>query len=435
MSEVGATGSVAPPPSGASQDSSTAGRSILVVALLVVAALLTTPAITAYWGQRTLNDTGRYIDTVGPLVKQPEVQQAISTKVTDAIQQQVDVEAVLNQAFAGVIDDRPRLQLLVGPISGAIDGLIENQVNNFIASDAFEDLWVAANTRSQQALVRVLNGEETGAVTLQNDQIVLDVSQVIDEVKARLVDRGLTFLDRVPTVAEDREIVLLDAPALKQAQTVYALGNPVAKWLIWVVLGLFVAAVVASRRRSRTTVWVGVIMGANALLISLVLSVGQQFFVNQLAGTVFGPASRVFYQVLLSYLERAGHSLLVLGLILILVGWFTGRNGPGTAARTTSTRLLESAGAPLAGTSVAGAGRWIQGNASWLRIVVALLGVVVLVWGNNIEEARVLWSFVLVVVLLAVIQVLVGVGKAASRVGPVPPSNDTQELPLGAAGS
>ncbi|CUR55425.1 exported hypothetical protein [metagenome] len=91
------------------------GRSVAAVLCLVLATVLTAPASLAYWGQRTLNDTERYVATVGPLVDSPEVQDAIATKVTDAIERQVDVEALLHQAFSGVISDRPRLQLLVGP--------------------------------------------------------------------------------------------------------------------------------------------------------------------------------------------------------------------------------------------------------------------------------------------------------------------------------
>src|SRR5580765_5189150 len=101
------------------------GRSIAAAICIVLAALLTVPAAVAFWGQRTINDSQRYIQTVGPLVDSPEVQAAIATKVTEAIQEQVDVEALLNQVFAGVITDRPRLQALVGPIAGSVNGLIE----------------------------------------------------------------------------------------------------------------------------------------------------------------------------------------------------------------------------------------------------------------------------------------------------------------------
>ena len=166
------------------------GRSVAAAICIVIAALLTVPAATAFWGQRTLNDAQRYLDTVGPLVESPEVQAAIANRVTGAIQQQVDVEALLNQVFAGVISDRPRLQSLVGPMSGAVNGLIESQVRNFIASDTFAEFWTAANTRAQAGLVRLLQGDQSGAISLQGDQVVLDLSQVIAQVKERLVARA-----------------------------------------------------------------------------------------------------------------------------------------------------------------------------------------------------------------------------------------------------
>jgi hypothetical protein len=36
-------------------------------------------------------------------------------------------------------------------------------------------------------------------------------------------------------------------------------------------------------------------------------------------------------------------------------------------------------------------------------------------WGNDLSVSRLLWSLLLVVVLLAVVQVLVGAGRAADR--------------------
>ena len=78
--------------------------------------------------------------------------------MAEALENQVDIEAILEEVFAGVITQRPRLEALVGPLAGAINGLIETQVRTFLASDAFADFWVTANTRLQQGLVRVLEG-------------------------------------------------------------------------------------------------------------------------------------------------------------------------------------------------------------------------------------------------------------------------------------
>ncbi len=424
-----------PPPA----EPSTRGRAIAAVVCLVLAAALTVPASFAYWGQRTLNDGQRYVQTVGPLVDSPEVQTAIATRVTDAIEKQVDVQALLTQAFAGVSKDRPRIQLLIGPLAGAVNGLIETQVQNFIASDAFRQLWLAANTRAQEALVRLLKGDTSGAVSVQGGEVVLDLSTVVDQVKQQLVARGLTFVQHAPAIpAADQQIVLLESHQLKQVRTIYAFSNPVARWLLVVVALLYLGGLILSRRRPRTTVVIGVLLAANALLVALVLSIGRQLFINQLAGTVFGPASHVFYDTLLSYLERGQRVMLWLGLILVVVGWFAGRTKTGLAARTTTTSGLESVGSSLADTSVAGVGRWTLANAVWLRIVAGVLGLIVLLWGLDVSVSRLVWSTVLVAVLLALIQVLIGAGRsvgtpaAPGDEGDVPPAEppaDTVPLP------
>jgi hypothetical protein len=415
------------------------GRSIAAAICVVLAAVLTTPAAIAYWGQRTLNDTQRYVDTVGPLVHSPQVQDAIATTVTDAIESQVDVEAIINDVFAGVITDRPRLQRLVGPLAGAINGFIDREVRAFVASDAFADIWVRVNTRAQQTLVRVLEGDESGAVSLQGDQVVLDVSEVIAQVQQRLVDRGLTIVENIPIPDVDKQIVLLDSPQLRQARTIYAFANPVAKWLILVVAALFLAALLLSRRRPRMTVTIGLVLAANALLVAWALSVARQLFINELAGTVFGPASSVFYDTLLTYLERGWQVFLWLGVILVVAGWFAGSNASGTAVRTTLAGGLETAGARLAGGPAAGTGRWVAANARWLRVAVGVLGAVVLLWGNDISLPRLFWSLLLVVVLLGVVQVLVGAGRDAGAFSPVPAAatrdpQDTMTDPAGVPG-
>jgi hypothetical protein len=397
------------------------GRTVAAVICVVLAGLLTMPAAVAYWGQRTLNDTQRYVDTVSPLVASPEVQDVIATQVTDAIEQQVDIETILNNVFAGVITDRPRLQQLVGPLSAAINGMIEREVRAFVASPEFADLWTQVNTRAQEALQRVLTGEGSGAVSLQGDQIVLDVDEVINQVKQRLVARGLTFVQNVPIPQTDRQIVLMEAPQVKQLRTIYAFSNPLARWLLPLVALLYLAAFLLARRRPRMAVTIGVLLAANAVLVALALSVGRQLFVDQLAGTVFATASKVFFDTLLAYLERGQRVLLGLGLVLVVAGWYAGRNKYGTAVRTTLTGGLETTGGRMADGPVGRAGRWVAANVHWLRPVVGVLGVVVLLWGNNVSTSRFWWSLAFVLVLLALLQVLVGAGRAAAESGPAPP--------------
>jgi hypothetical protein len=169
------------------------------------------------------------------------------------------------------------------------------------------------------------------------------------------------------------------------------------------------------------TVTIGAVLAANALLVAFALSVGRQLFIDQLAGSVFGPASPVFYDTLLAYLQRGAQVLLWLGLILVVAGWFTGSNAAGTAVRSTISGGLETVGAALADGPAGGAGRWVAAHARGLRVAIGVLSAVVLLWGNDLSLSRLLWSLALVVVLLAVVQVLVGAGgrSGASNRGPV----------------
>lgn len=397
------------------------GRAFAVALCLVLAAVLTTPACLAYWAQRTLNDPTRYVQTVGPLVDSARVQEAVAAKVTTAIEKQVDVEALLNEAFAGVIEQRPRLEMLVGPLAGAVNGLIETQVRNFLASDEFRQFWIAANTRLQQGLIRILKSEPSGAISQQGDDVVLDVSAVIDEVKQRLAARGLTMIENLPVPDTDRQVVLFEAPQLEKARNAYTVLNPVAQWLLLLVAVLYVGAIVLSRRRPRTTVTVGVLLVANALLLTYALSVGRQMFIDSLSDTEFAAATTVLWATLLSFLERGKDVMLWLGVVLVVAGCYLGRNSVGTAVRTTVCDALERIGAALGNGPVTGPGRWVGANVRWLRIVVVVIGGVVLVWGNEVTPTQLFWATVVVMVLLAVLQVLVGAGRT-TRTGDQPVS-------------
>ncbi|MET1132198.1 MAG: hypothetical protein ABWX60_02115, partial [Aeromicrobium sp.] len=396
-------------------DGPSRGRGVAAVLCLVIAAVLTTPAAIAYWGQRTLNDAERYVETVGPLVESPEVQEVLATRVTTAITEQVDIESLLEQAFAGLADEAPRLELLAAPLSAAINGAIERQVRAFLASDAFADIWTRLNIRAQQAFQRILEGEDGGALSLQGDDVVLDVSEVVDEVKARLVDRGMTFVENAPIPESDRQIVLMEAPRVHQLRTIYAFTDPVARWALPVVGALYLGAIVLARRKPRMTVAVGIAIAVNAFLLAIALGIGRQLFADALAETSFGPASTAFYETLLAYLEQGRQVVLWLGLTLVVAGWFTGTTRSGTAVRTAIGGGLEHAGASVLGDRLGLGWHWVSDNVTWLRFVAVALAAVVLAWGNEISPERWWWSLALALVLLAVLQVLSGAGRSVSR--------------------
>ncbi len=142
------------------------------------------------------------------------------------------------------------------------------------------------------------------------------------------------------------------------------------------------------------TVTIGAVLAANSLLLALLLNIGRQLFVNELAGTVFGPASTVLFDTLLAFLERGQEVLLWLGLILMMMGGSPAATGP--RQRSADARRRARVGGLITDGPATATGRWVAGNAGWLRGAVGVLGVVVLLWGNDLSETRLFWSLVLV---------------------------------------
>src|SRR5262245_56970478 len=77
------------PPSRATTTRGGWWRTPVVVVCLLLVALLAPLAIVATWAHDQVGDTDRYVETVAPLAHDPAVQAAISTKISDAILEQI----------------------------------------------------------------------------------------------------------------------------------------------------------------------------------------------------------------------------------------------------------------------------------------------------------------------------------------------------------
>ena len=164
------------------------------------------------------------------------------------------------------------------------------------------------------------------------------------------------------------------------------------------------------------TGYIGLGLLANALLVGLALSIGRQLFVNELAGTVFGPASAVFYDTLLAYLQRGWQVLVGLGLILLVTAWFTGINNSapqpgvrslgrwrqrGRADQRPGRQRRPVGGAERALAAGRGRGPWSAGAHVGQR---GIAGSVAL-------------GFVITIALLALLQILVGASSVSDESG------------------
>ena len=390
------------------------GRGFSAWIVLVVAALLFPIALTAFWAQQTVVDTERYISTVAPLSEDPTIQKAVGETVTNAIVKQLDLQTTV----AGLLSDYPRLAPLSGPLASGVNGFIGTTVDKILASDQFSEVWVQINTKAQQALIGALTNEPTGAVTIQGDQVVLDTGDLITLVKQKLVDRGLSFAANIPVPpAADREVVLLTAPQLSEARTIYAIAQPIAAWLIYVVLLMFLGAILLSRRRPRMVMATGIALLLGALALRLLIVVGQGQVSLNLQGTPFGEAEVAFFTILTTVLLAAIRATFVLGLVLAIVGWFLSGTSAAVKTRAFFSGAIGGAGSKASDSAIAPVGAWFARSRTFCRVAIVAIAIAVLIISSQVTGALIAWTTIIAVIAIVIVEFLAAAGNATAAEG------------------
>lgn len=404
-------------------------RSIVSLVLFVLATVLCSNALVAHWGHRTVIDSQRYLDTVGPLIEQPEVQEALATAVTDRVVAEIDTQSQVSSLLGNLNVPSGLSTVLSAPIATGINSLIGELVTKFIASDQFAKVWITLNTAAQRGIVAILEGGNEGPVQIKGDQIVLDISTALAAIQQHVVDAGITAAANITIPENDRQIELATVSGLGQIRFIYALTSPILQWFPLIVAAMFALSIALARRRARTVVATGIAVVGSALLVALVLTVGQEQFVNQLQGTVFGPASNVFWDTLFSYLILGTRAIFWLGVIVIVAGWFGGRTAIARRLRGHVVKGLDELGDRLTGMAEfrAAVGR----HAPLIRWAIYIVVGLFLILSDLASPTTVFWCAALAAGLITAVQVLADVPDegAADAVDDAALDRSTSSMP------
>jgi hypothetical protein len=366
------------PPFAATPRRRRGGRAVAAVLALTLGAVLVVPAVVTSWARGVLTDTDRYLATVAPLADDPRIQQAIEARATEAITEAIRLDDRVDQIIDAVagLDVPPAVatavQALRAPLTDAARGVVRDAVQRVVQSDAFSDAWREANRVAHTQLVGVLEGDPDALAQLDEDgTLSVPLGPVIDEVRDRLVARGFTLVEGLPTI--DVSYPLLVSADLVRVQQGYRLLDVLGATLVWVALGLLAVGVLLSRDRARAVVVAGAVLVAGGVLLGLSLTIARSVYLDALAGVLRRPdAALAAYDQVVAFLRVAGRTTVALGALAVLAGVVAGRGATATRVRGQvgrgSTALLGRGGARTA--------RVAAVTARWRVALLGAIGVV-----------------------------------------------------------
>ncbi|GGV06611.1 hypothetical protein GCM10010275_53340 [Streptomyces litmocidini] len=393
-------------------------RSLGSVVLILFAALLSLLSVVAVWANSIVEDTDRYVATVGPLASDPDVQQAVTNRVTDAVLAQVDVDALVKQLTDAAAEKGapPRVSKLLGdldtPIANGLKQLVHNTVERVVTSSAFQTVWVDANRRAHTALDKALTGRSDSAVELKNNQVVIDLGPIVAQVKDQLVDAGFAPAAKIPAVHTD--FVVFASQDVGKIKTYVRVLEILGGWLPVIALLVAAAGVYVAFNRRHALIGAALAVFVAMLVLGIGLTVARDVYLDHLPPGASQAAAGTVYDALVKFL-RAGVRALAAVALFTAVGAFLA--GPSRIAVLTRTGCRRSIGAlrdvtTSAGLRLGAVGRFVHRFKRWIGVAILVVAAVVLFTWSYPTTAVVVWTAVIVLVGFAIREFLDDRGPA-----------------------
>jgi hypothetical protein len=369
----------------------------LFVFLTVLSLVVT---VVGAWARAVALDTDRFVATVGPVIEEPSVQQALSVRLTDRVMEGLQIEDRVSTALAGL--DQGELPvspaLLAAPVSEGIRSALLKRTEQAIASDTFQDLWYSALTRVHSRSIALLRGESTNA-TIEGDAVYINLIPFINDALASLEQQLSELFNKtidIPTITEDNadqavglleqqfgvdlpddfgQVKVFESDALPAAQAAIVTIDRVIYALVALTLVLVIIAFVLSPRRLRTALWLGFGVAIGLIVVRRLALRLDDAIVDRVTGetnqAAVGAVTSDLFQDLRNFT-----TLMLVAAILIGVGAYLAGRPPWL------TRTLQRASDGTLVARDAGWVRWLGDHAPVLRVGAVVLGALVLFFAD-----------------------------------------------------
>mgnify|MGYP006334041263 FL=1 len=278
---------------------------------------------------------------VGPLLDEPEIQDAIASALAERVGSLVP-EGTLTQW----LPERAG-EAVSGAARSVLGSVLRDTTRQVLASDQASAIWTELNAGIHRQLAATLTQDDSAVLVVdEQGRLVVDASPAWAAVRERLVDVG------VPDRALPERSVLIpvaDGALVTQAQGWTRLLIAVSGWSIVVALIAGLGAILLVKDRWRAGVWLGGGVLAVGVLLLVGVAVGGQVLQRQLAGLWSEPVVAIAYERVTASLALSALVLAGLGALVVLAGVLRRRAGRPELSAGESSGAMATGAVQVAG--------------------------------------------------------------------------------------
>lgn len=366
-------------------------RTLVIMLLVGFAGALLFVGNIFFWAGRTVTNTDKYVQTVEPLGRNPEVQKAVSKYATTQFFNNVDVTKIAEEALP------PRAVFLAEPLADNLKQHTEQTLNKIVASDRFQDIWIESQKRAHQRLITVAKNHEGNGT--------IDLNYLYQQLSRRLKDTKLSFLANKSLPSNVGSITVVQAdwlPVFSNIVNNIELWRTLAIALLVLVSAL---AILISRNRRRTIIRLGLTFVFVMLFTLISFRIGREVIIGQVA-TEYQLAAKNAYQIIFHQLLLNTVTILILGLLIAISAWLGGKTKGATMVKKKTGLLFAGKmhEALLSGKENE-LTKWLGANKTMMRWLI-LASVVLLMLTVRLTPLAVLGYGLLALVLITLLETL-----------------------------
>ncbi|MEV4411040.1 hypothetical protein [Catellatospora sp. NPDC049609] len=362
--------------------------------LALLGAVLVVASVTARYARAELLDTDRYVATVAPLASDPQVQAAVTDRVTVEIMKRLPLEKLAGDLAAAI--DLPRAQSIIDLVTPAVSSWLQTQIHKvvgeMVTSPRFATVWTEVNRKAHQNVEGLLTGQGGPMLHSSGTDIVVDLGPVLAAARQELVDRGFGLAARIPDMSIPYTVAQVDQ--LPEIQRYVHWLDVSATWLPLAALALLGLAVWAAPNRRRGLI-LGLLLSAVLLAAALVVNQVVRDRVMQRATErgLNAPVALDVYDTVIRFLLTALVTVLVAALLGVLWALLAGPSRPAVLLRRGINAVVGRVARPLAREPWAvRTGAFVRRNFRWFAVAVGVLAAWWLLARPSVATA--VWAFV-----------------------------------------
>jgi len=378
-------------------------RRVIAAFLVALAGFGVVCSAIGVWGARTTLRTDHWVETVGPLPRDPAVAAAVSEYLTTEVFSSLNVQQRLAQALP------PKASFLSAPVTSAVRDYVRGTIQKFMQTPQFQAQWEAANRFAHAQILAILE-KKSQTVSVEGSTVTLNLLPVVNNLLVTLEAQLPTLFGKkldlpaltsgeVPPGLKQRvesalgvtlpndfaQIKLYNRNKLSQVQEAVVLFK---RSIVLLVAGTILAlglAIWISPNRRRTVLQFGLWLTIAVLVLTNVLRALRDQLLGMVPDGVYRQGATVAMHHALTDLRVWGDWLLWIGIVLAVVAYLV---GPGRLPVWLRRQTVHGARSAAAGTqrvaTSAALRQWIARHTDVLRIagivVAAVLALLVSSW-------------------------------------------------------